>query len=103
MGVGLLEMRELKFVTVGIQQRGQWDVIRDRREEWELEVEVIENTVVYGSEVLVFELGGLHMKPFKEGNLVIVEKGSFEDLKVPLVLLCVSQWVINVAGNGGLM
>ena len=43
-------MREPKSVMVGIQQRGQWGIIRDRRDEWELEVEIEEDAVVYGSE-----------------------------------------------------
>ena len=38
MGVGFLETREPKSVTAGIQQRGRWDVIGNRGDEWELEV-----------------------------------------------------------------
>ena len=38
MGAGVLEVRKLKSVMVGIRQRGQWDVIGDRGDECELEV-----------------------------------------------------------------
>ena len=58
--------------------------------------------MVYCSKVLELELGDLCSEPFKEGNLVIVEIRSLEDVKVPLALLFVSQWVIDVAGNGRL-
>ena len=103
MGAGLLEMREPKSVTVGIQRRGWWDVIRLRNNEQELEVEIVKDVVVYCSKVLEFELGGLHLEPLKEGNLVIVEVRSLKDVKVPLMLLCVSWWVVDMAGNGGLV
>ena len=56
-----------------------------------------------GSEVLEFELGVSGMKPFEEGNLVVVQERSLEDVSDPLALLCVRRWVVNVAGNGGLM
>ena len=59
MEVRVLEMREPKSVTVRIQQRGWWDIIGDRRDEQELEIEVIEDVVVNGSKVLEFELRGL--------------------------------------------
>ena len=51
MGVGLLKMREPKSVTAGIRWRGQWDIIRDRSNERELEIEVIEDLVMDGGEV----------------------------------------------------
>ena len=35
-------MREPKSVTAGIWQRGWWDVIGDRNDERELEIEVVE-------------------------------------------------------------
>ena len=43
MGVGLLEMRELKSIMAGIWQRGRWDVIGDRSDKRELKIEVIED------------------------------------------------------------
>ena len=103
MGVGVLETRELKFAMVGIQWRGWWDVIGGRRNEWELEVQVIEDVVVYGSEMLKFELGISGTKPFEEGDLVIVQERSLEDVSDPLTLLCMHQWVVDVTRNGGLM
>ena len=45
-GAGFLEMREPKSVTAGIRQRGWWDVIRDRGDEQELEVQVVEDAVM---------------------------------------------------------
>ena len=87
---------------VGIWQRGQQDVIGLGWDEWELKVEIKEDTVVYCCEVLEFELEGLCSEPLEEGNLVIVEVRPLEDIKVPLALLCVRRQVVNVAGNGGL-
>ena len=58
--------------------------------------------MVDGDKMLEFELGGLHSEPLKECNLVIMEIGALKDVKVPLMLLCVSQWVVDVTGNGGL-
>ena len=95
-------MREPKSIMVGIQWRGQWDIIGDRGDEQELEVKVVEDTVVYCSEVLEFELGGLCSEPLKEGNLVIMRVRSLEDVDVPLALFSVSWRVVDVAGNDGL-
>ena len=100
--MGLLETREPKSVTVGIWWRGWWDIIGDRSDEWELEIEIVEDMVVYSSEVLKFELGGLCSEPFKEGNLIIMKVRLLEDVDVPLVLLSMSRWVVDVAGNDGL-
>ena len=97
-----MEMRELKSVTAGIQQSGRWDIIRLGWDEWELKVEIEEDVVVYCCEVLEFELGGLCSEPLEECDLIVVEIGALEDVKVPLTLLFVSQQVVNVAGNGGL-
>ena len=102
MGVGLLKTRELKSVTAGIWQRGWWDIIGDRGDERELEIEVIEDPVVDGGEVLEFELGVSGTKPFKEGDLVVVQERPLEDVSDPLTLLCVCRWVVDVAGNGRL-
>ena len=59
--------------------------------------------MVCGSEVLEFKLGVSCMKPFKESNLIVMEERSFKDVSDPLTLLCVCQWVIDVARNGGLL
>ena len=58
--------------------------------------------VVDSGEVVEFELCSLGTESFKEGNLVVVEIRLLEDLKIPLALLCMSQQVVNVAGNGRL-
>ena len=103
MGAGLLETREPKSVTVGIQRRGRWDIIWDRGDERKLEVEVVEDPVVDGSKVLEFELGVPGTEPFKERNFVIVEERPFKNVGNPLTLLCVCRQVVDVAGNGGLL
>ena len=102
MGAGILEMRELKSVTVGIWQRGQWDIIRDRSDERELEVEVIEDPVVDGGEVLEFKLGVPGTEPFKEHNFVVVEERPLKNVGDPLTLLCMCQRVVDVTRNGRL-
>ena len=101
-GAGSLETTEPKSVTAGIWQRGQWDVVRFGGDKGELEIQVVKDMMVDGGKVLEFELGGLCSEPFKECDLVVVEIGALEDVKVPLTLLCVSQRVVDVAGNGGL-
>ena len=58
--------------------------------------------MVYCCEVLEFELGGLCSEPLKKGNLIVMEVGSLEGIKVSLLLLSVGQWVVDMAGNGGL-
>ena len=102
MGAGLLETRELKSVTAGIQRRGRQDVIGLGWDEWECKVEIEEDVVVYCCEVLEFELGGLCSEPLEKGNLIVVEVGLLEGIKVPLPLLSVGRWVVDMAGNGGL-
>ena len=97
-----METREPKSVTAGIRQSGQRDIIGLRWDEWELKVEIEEDTVVYCCEVLEFELGGLCSEPLEECNLIIMEIGALEDVKVPLTLLFMSRRVVNVAGNGRL-
>ena len=82
-------MREPKSVMVGIRWRGQWDVIRDRGDERELEIEVIEDPVVDGSEVLEFKLGISGVKPFEEGNLIVMQERLLKDVSDSLSLLCV--------------
>ena len=97
-----METREPKSVMAGIRRSGRWDIIGLGWDEWELKIEIEEDAVVYCCEVLEFELGGLCSEPLKECNLVVVEIGALKDVKVPLTLLFVSRWVVNVAGNGGL-
>ena len=95
-------MREPKSVMAGIRQRGWWDVVRDRRDKGALEVEIIEDAVVYASESLEFELDVSCTEPLEESNFVVVQEGSLEDVSDSLMLLCVRQWVVDVAGNGRL-
>ena len=52
--------------------------------------------------MLEFKLGGLCMKPLKDGSFIAPRVWMLKDLEVPLMLLCMSQQVIDVAGNGGL-
>ena len=87
---------------VGIRWRGRWDVVRFRGDKGELEIQVVKDAMVDGGEVLEFELGGLCSEPLEECDLVVVEIGVLEDVKVPLTLLCVSRRVVDMAGNGGL-
>ena len=86
----------------GIQQRGWWDVVRFGGDEGKLEIQIVKDPMVDGGEVLELELGGLCSEPLEECDLVVVEIGALEDVKVPLTLLCVSRRVVDVAGNGGL-
>ena len=58
--------------------------------------------MVYASESLKFELEVLCTEPFKESDFVVVQERPLEDVGDLLMLLCVRQWVIDVAGNGGL-
>ena len=95
-------MTKPKSVTAGIRWRGRWDVIRFGRDEGKLEIQVEKDTMVDGGEVLKLELGGLCSEPLKKCDLVIVEIGALEDVKVPLTLLFMSRQVVDMAGNGGL-
>ena len=54
-------------------------------------------------EAVKLELGDLGSEPLSKGDFVVVEVRPLEDIKVPLVLLCVCRRVVNVAGNGGLL
>ena len=101
-GAGPLEMTKLKLVMAGIQRRGWWDVVRFSRDEGKLKIQVEKDAMVDGGKVLEFKLGSLRSEPLEECNLIIVEIGALEDVKVPLTLLCMSWLVIDVAGNGGL-
>ena len=100
--MGHLETRELKSVTAGVRQRGRWDVIGLGGDKWELEIQVIKDTVVDSSEPVELKLHGLGLEPFEESDFVIVEIRPLEDVKVPLALLSMSWRVVNVTGNGGL-
>ena len=100
--MGVAKTRELKSVTAGIRRRGQWDVIGDRGNKGALEVEIVEDVVVYASESLEFELEISCTEPFKESDFVVEQERPLEDIGDPLTLLCVRRWVIDVAGNGGL-
>ena len=59
--------------------------------------------MVYGSEVLEFELGVPCLKPFKEHDFIIVEERSLEDVSNPLMLLCMCWWVVDMARNDRLL
>ena len=102
-GAGFLEMTKPKSVMAGIQWRGRWDVVGFSGDKGGLEIQVVKDMMVDGGEVLELELGGLCSEPLEKCDLVVVEVGALEDVKVPLTLLCVSQWVVDVASNGGLM
>ena len=102
MGAGVAKTREPKSVTAGIWWRGQWDVVGDRGNKGALEVEIVEDAVVYASESLKFKLEVLCLEPLEESNFIVVQEGSLKDVSDPLTLLCVCRWVIDVAGNGGL-
>ena len=67
-----------------------------------LEVEVIEDAVMYASESLEFELEVPCSEPFEESDFVIVQERLLKDVGDPLMLLCMRRRVIDVAGNGGL-
>ena len=96
-------MREPKSVMAGIRWRGQWDVIRDRGNKRALEVEVIEDAVMYGSELLEFKLDVSCMEPLEESDFIVVQERSLEDVSNPLTLLCMRRKVVDVAGNDGLL
>ena len=101
-GAGLLETTKPKSVMAGIRRRGWWDVIGFGRNEGKLEVEIVEDAVVYASESLEFKLEVSCSEPFKESDFVVVQEWPFEDVGDPLPLLCMRRRVIDVAGNGGL-
>ena len=92
-------MRDPKSVMAGIRW---WGVIGDRRDKGALEVEIVEDTVVYASESLEFELDVSCSEPLKESDFVVGEERSLKDICDPLMLLCVRWWVVDVAGNDGL-
>ena len=95
-------MTKPKSVTAGVRRRGRWDIIRFGRDEGELEVEIVEDAVVYASESLEFELEVSRSEPFEESDFVVVQEWPLEDVSNPLTLLCVSRRVVDMADNGGL-
>ena len=95
-------MREPKSVMAGIRWRGRWDIIGNRGNKRALEIKVVEDVVVYGSEPLEFKLDISCMEPLKESDFDVVQARSLEDVSNSLTLLCVCRWVVDVAGNGGL-
>ena len=100
--MGVLETTKPKSVTAGIWQRGRWYIVGFCGDKWELEIQVVKDSVMDSGEVLEFELGVPGRKPFEESNLVVVQERSLEDVGDPLALLSVSQQVVNMARNGGL-
>ena len=88
---------------VGIQWRGWWDVVRFRGNKQELEIQVIKDLMVDSHEPVKLKLCSLSSEPFDESDFVVVEIGSLKNVKVPLSLLCMGQWVVNVTRNGGLI
>ena len=87
---------------MGVRWRGRWDVIRFGGDKGELEVEIIEDTVMYASESLEFELEVACSKPCEKSNFIVVQERLLKDIGDPLALLCMCRQVVNVAGNGGL-
>ena len=59
--------------------------------------------MVYASESLEFELDVSCSEPFEESDFIVREERSLKDICDPLTLLCVCWWVVDVAGNDGLM
>ena len=96
-------MREPKSVMAGVRRRGWWDIVGDRRDKGALEVEIIEDVVVYASESLEFKLGVSCTEPLEESDFVIVQERPLKNVSNPLALLCMRWWVVDVARNGGLL
>ena len=59
--------------------------------------------MVYSSKVLKFVLDIPCTKPFKESDLIVMEERSLKDVSNPLMLLCMHQQVVDMAGNDGLL
>ena len=97
-----LETTKPKSVTVGIRQKGWWDVIGFGGDKGELEIQVVKDMMVDCSEVLKFELGVLGTEPFEEHDFIVREERSFKDVCDPLTLLFMRWRVVDVTRNGGL-
>ena len=100
--MGVAKTREPKSVMAGIRQWGRWGVVGDRGNKGALEVEIVEDVVMYASESLEFELEVSCSEPFEESDFVVGEERSLKDVSDPLTLLCMRRRVIDVARNGGL-
>ena len=98
-----MKTREPKSVTAGIWQRGWWDVVGDRRDKGALEVEIVEDVVVYACESLEFKLDVLCMEPLEESDFIVMQERPLKDVGDPLALLFVRWQVVNVARNGRLI
>ena len=48
-------------------------------------------------------LGISGMEPLKESNFIVMQERLLEDVGDTLMLLCMRRWVLNVAGNDGLI
>ena len=86
----------------GNTARGLWDIVGDRSNKGALEVEIVEDVVVYASESLEFELDVLCMEPLEESDFIVMQERPLKNVGDPLALLCMHWRVIDVAGNGGL-
>ena len=95
--MGVAKTREPKSVTAGIQRREWQEVVRDRGNKRALEVEIVEDVVVYASELLEFKLDVLCMEPFEKSDFVIVQERLLKDVSDSLMLLCVHWQVVDVA------
>ena len=97
-----MKTREPKSVTAGIRRWGWWGVVGDRGNKGALEVEIVEDAVMYASELFEFELEVPCSESFEEGDFIVVQERPLKDVGDPLMLLCMRQRVIDVARNGGL-
>ena len=59
--------------------------------------------MTHGSEPLEFELDVLCTEPFKESDFIVMQERSLKDIGDSLMLLCMHQQVVDVAGNDWLM
>ena len=96
-------MTKPKSVMAGIWQRGQWDIVGFRGDKRKLEIQVIKDLMVDGCKPVELKLCNLSSEPFDKSDFIVVEVGSLEDIEVPLTLLCMCRWVVDMTGNGGLI
>ena len=102
-GAGSLETTKLKSVMVEVWQRGWQGVVGFGWDKQEFEIRVVKDSMVDDCEPIKLELCCLSLEPFNESDFIVVEIGSLEDVKVPLPLFSMHQWVVDVTGNGGLI
>ena len=100
MGSGFLEMREPKSVMVGIWQRRQWYVIRDGRDSRDFEVEIEEDMVMNGGEVLKLCKGSGCNCSLKNSLMASMIIWLLEDVLEALSLLCMRWQIVDMTGNG---